>query len=105
MRHGKPCWYKVDDVKWIATNDILCFENGCYQLLKRHFNHLPCYVNMVELMHESELSACIGQSLDSQMSNNDVTQFTLKKYRCLTDYKTSLFTVYMPLALSMMLTG
>lgn len=106
IRRGKPCWYKVSDVKSIAVNDILMIENGCYHLLKRFFGHLPCYVNLIELMHKTSLATFIGQSLDFQLSNTaDVTQFTMKKHRCMTDCKTSHFAFYTPIALPMILAG
>lgn len=106
IRYGKPCWHTVDGVKMIATNDILMIENACFQLLKRHFDHLPCYVNMVELLHETELTTFIGLTHDFQMSSNeDVNQFNNTKYRRMADYKVSHSAVYTPIALPMMIAG
>lgn len=73
--------------------------------MKRYFGHLPCYVHLVDLMHKTAQTTFIGQSLDFQLSNTDVTQFTLKKYKCMVDCKTSHFAFYTPIALPMILAG
>lgn len=106
IRRDKLCWYKVSDVQSVAVNDVLMIENGCYHLLKRFFGHLPCYVELFELLHQSAQTTFIGQSLDFQLSNAcDVTQFTMKKHKCMSDCKTSYFAFYTPVALSMILAG
>lgn len=105
IRRNRPCWYKVNDVKSIAVNDILMIENGCYHILKRFFGHLPCYINLFQLLHESALNTFIGQSLDFQIANNGIEQFSMEKHICISNYKTAHFAFYTPIALPMLLIG
>lgn len=105
IRRNKPCWYKVDGVRSVAVNDLLMIENACYLILKRFFSHLPCYANMIHLFHSTAMNTFIGQSLDYQISNDGVTQFTMEKHICMSNYKTSHFAFYAPIALPMMLAG
>lgn len=106
IRRDKPCWYKLPNVESVAVNDILMMESGCYKLLKRYFGHLPCYVDLFEMLHSTAFTTFIGQSLDFQESNAcDVTQFTMSKHKCMTDCKTSHSAFYAPIALPMILAG
>lgn len=105
IRRDKPCWYRLNDVQSIAINDILMIENGCYYILKRAFGHLPCYPNMFELLHKTAMNTFIGQSLDLHMSKADVIEFSMEKHRCISNYKTSFFAFYTPIALPIILAG
>lgn len=105
IRRGKPCWYKLNDVQSSAINDILMIENGCYLLLKRSFGHLPCYPSLFELFHETALTTFIGQSVDFQIAQTGVTQFTMDKHISMSNYKTSHSAFYAPVALPMILAG
>lgn len=105
IRRNKPCWYILDDVKSIAVNDVFMLENGCYLLLKKFFGHLSCYPSMFQLLHETAMKTFIGQSLDFQIGNGDVTQFSIEKHICISNYKTSHFAFYTPIAMSMLLAG
>lgn len=104
-RRGQPCWYKLDDVKYTAINDALMIENCVYFILKKHFKDLPCYVNLVELFHETMMITTIGQSLDLQTANFDVSSFTMDRYKSIVDHKTAYYTFYLPVALAMHLAG
>lgn len=105
IRRNKPCWYKIDGVGSMAVNDILMIENACYIILKRYFGHFHCYLDMIHLFHTTAMHTFIGQSLDHQMAEQDVTHFTMEKHVCIANYKTSHFAFYTPIALPMMLAG
>lgn len=105
MRRNKLCWYKVKNVESIAINDVMMIENSVYFILKKHFSHLPCYMNFVELFHETTLTTTIGQSLDFQVASHGVTAFKMNLHKSLSDYKTSHFGFYFPLALAILLNG
>lgn len=104
-RRGQPCWYKLDDVKFIAVNDSLMIENCIYYILKKYFSHLPSYVKLIELFHETMLITTIGQSLDVQTANRDISCFTMDRYKAIVDNKTAYYTFYLPIALGMHLAG
>lgn len=105
MRRGKPCWYKVKEVASNAVNDILLLENGCYWLLKRFFGHLHCYPKLFEMFHEAGFQTFIGQTMDFQMAQAGVTQFTMDNYILMSYHKTSHAAFYAPIALPMILAG
>ncbi|XP_031621837.1 farnesyl pyrophosphate synthase-like [Contarinia nasturtii] len=105
IRHNKPCWHTLNNVKSIAVNDVLMIENGCYLLLKEFFGHFSCYPRMFELFQESTMNAYIGQSLDFQIGNGDIAQFSNEKYICITNYKTAALLLYVPIALPMIFAG
>lgn len=104
-RRGLACWYRVEDVKMTAINDASMIENCIYYLLRKHFSHLPCYVKLMELFHETMLITTIGQSMDLQTANRDVTCFTMDRYKSIVDHKTAYYTFYLPVALAMHLAG
>lgn len=105
VRRDAPCWYRLKDVQLTAVNDVLMLENACYALLKHYFGHLPCYSNILELMHESTMYTTIGQTLDFEMTKADVSTYSIEKYLSITYHKTSHFVGYMPIALAMILAG
>lgn len=104
-RRGQPCWYKVDGVGLAAVNDVLMIENSVYFILKKHFSHLPCYIKLVELFHETMVITTVGQALDQESSNLDVSFFTMDRYKSIVEHKTSYYTFYLPVALAMHLAG
>lgn len=105
IRRNKPCWHRLANVKSVAVNDSMMIENALYVLLKKHFSHLSCYVDLFELLHETTMMTTIGQSMDFLISREGVSQFTMDKHKCITDHKTSHFAFYTPLAASMLLAG
>ena len=52
-RRGQPCWYKVPGVGNIAINDAFILESCIYKFLKHHFRQEPCYLDLIELLHET----------------------------------------------------
>lgn len=95
----------LDDVQSIAVNDIQMIENGCYFLLKRFFSHLPCYTKMFELFHETAMNTFVGQSFDFQIASAGIERFSMDKHISMSNYKTSHFAFYTPIALPLLLAG
>ncbi|KAI5692935.1 hypothetical protein M8J75_004389 [Diaphorina citri] len=54
-RRGRPCWYRKDHIGLSAINDGILLEQGIYQLLRRYFSSLPCYVNLIHLFHDDHI--------------------------------------------------
>ncbi|XP_037948253.1 farnesyl pyrophosphate synthase-like [Teleopsis dalmanni] len=104
-RRGQPCWYKMENVGLTAINDAIMIENGIYTLLKKHFGHLSCYNELLELFHEITFITSCGQSLDLLNSKNNVTAFTMDTYKSIVANKTAYYTFYLPFALAMHLAG
>ncbi|XP_061396816.1 uncharacterized protein LOC133332429 [Musca vetustissima] len=104
-RRGQVCWHKVPQVGLIALNDALMMENGLYAVLKNHFRHLDCYVDLMELFHEITFITTCGQSLDLLNANNNVLSFSMEKYNATVANKTAYYTFYLPFALAMHLAG
>jgi farnesyl diphosphate synthase len=104
-RRGQPCWYKLEDVGMIAINDGLMIENAIYYILKKNFENTDYYIKLVELFHEAMMITTIGQSLDVQTANKDVTSFTMDRYKSIVEHKTAFYTFYLPVALAMHMAG
>lgn len=80
IRRGKLCWHKLNDVGTIAINDIMMFSNRAHLILKRYFGHLPCYVDMINLLHEITMISYMGESLDILLMKKGVTHFTMEQF-------------------------
>lgn len=105
-RRGLPCWYKRDGVGLNAINDSLLIENGAYTLLKKYFSGMPLYVPALEIMRDTAMKTCLGQSLDTMCLTNgkpNLEMFTMKRYNTIVKYKTSYYTINLPVALGMYL--
>lgn len=107
IRRGKLCWHKLNDVGTIAINDIMMFSNGAHAhlILKRYFGHLPCYVDMMNLLHEITMISYMGESLDILLMKKGVTHFTMEQFRCAAACKTAYFVFYTQIAFSMLFCG
>lgn len=51
-RRGRPCWYRHNDIGFMAINDGILLEQAIYQLLKKYFKDKPYYVHILELFHD-----------------------------------------------------
>lgn len=109
MRRGKPCWYLNDDLGPSAFNDAILMEAGIYKILHKHFRDVPYYVDMLDLFHEMTLKTALGQALDLLSCPPGRTpllsKFTMERYNSIVKYKTSFYSFYLPIALSMYMAG
>lgn len=98
----------MPEVGLIAINDAFMLEAAIYQLLKRHFRHLPCYIDLVELFHEVSFKTEVGQQSDLLIAppdKVDLSAFSLERYNFMVKYKTAFYSFYLPVALALHLTG
>ena len=104
-RRGQPCWHKVEDVGLIAINDAALIESAIYAILKQHFSHLDCYVDLMELFHEITFITNCGQAMDMLISRNTITEFTMETYKTIAANKTAYYTFCLPFALALHFAG
>lgn len=104
-RRGQTCWHKLDDVGLISTNDAIMIEGAIYMLLRKHFRHLDCYIDLMELFHETSFVLDCGQSMDLLMSRKDLTSFTMDAFNSVATNKTAYCAFYLPFASAMFLAG
>jgi farnesyl diphosphate synthase len=107
-RRGQPCWYKQDDVKMAAINDSFFLECCIYTLLRKYFRHLPYYVDLVDLFHETTLQTVVGQNLDlitGQADQLNLAAYTIERYNTIVRYKTAFYSFYLPVACAMYMNG
>ncbi|KAK2188089.1 hypothetical protein NP493_144g03004 [Ridgeia piscesae] len=107
-RRGQPCWYKLEKVGLIATNDSIYIENTIYVILKKYFKSKPYYVELIELMHEVTLQTITGQTLDlitAPTDHIDFSNYTIERYNAIVKYKTAFYSFYLPVALAMHMAG
>ncbi|XP_053963993.1 farnesyl pyrophosphate synthase-like [Anastrepha ludens] len=100
-RRGQLCWYKLEDVGLNAVNDVFMIENGIYELLKKHFRHLDCYVELIELFRQSTFKCMFGQSMDMLVGRRSVTTFTRATYDAIAMNKTASYFFYLPIAVAL----
>ncbi|KAF4593574.1 Farnesyl pyrophosphate synthetase [Pleurotus pulmonarius] len=107
-RRDQPCWYRVQSVGNIAINDSFMLEAAIYWLLKKHFRQSPCYVDLLEVFHETTYQTEMGQLIDlitAPEDHVDLSKFSLKKHRLIVVYKTAFYSFYLPVACAMYLCG
>lgn len=105
-RRGQPCYYKLEDVKLAAINDAFMINNCIYYILKKYFSHSPSlYMKLDDLFHNTMTITTIGQQQDLKTADDDVTSFSMDKYKSIVDNKTGYYTFYLPVALAMHLAG
>ncbi|XP_063001845.1 farnesyl pyrophosphate synthase-like [Elgaria multicarinata webbii] len=107
-RNGHPCWYKKEGIGMDAVNDAFLLEACIYRLLKRYCRDQPYYVNLLELFLQAEYCIELGQALDlitAPPSQVDLNRFTEQRYKAIVKYKTSLYSLYLPVAAAMYMAG
>lgn len=104
-RRGRPCWYRVEGVDKIAINDAFLIEMILFKIIKRHFGHLDCYPQLIDLMLETTLQTELGQLLDLRCEHVGLEDFTLERWTLIVKYKTAFYSFYLPVAMAMILAG
>lgn len=105
-RRGAPCWYLKEGVGLSAINDSIMIENGIYSILRKYFSNHPCYVPVIELLHDVTLKTSMGQALDAHSLHEgkpNLDRFTMDRYSTIVKYKTGYYTFQLPVALAMYL--
>ncbi|KAF8268655.1 farnesyl diphosphate synthase [Lactarius quietus] len=106
-RRGQLCWYRVDGVGLNAINDVFVMEAAIFQLIRKHFHTEPFYVDINDLVHEILYRTEMGQLIDllTAQKNVDLSKFSLARHSTTVLYKTSLFSLYFPVAVAMLFCG
>lgn len=104
-RRGNPCYYKLEDVGMLNTNDFLMIEMFVYKLVKRHFGQEVVFPWIVDLFLETTFQTECGQLLDSICVNCTLEEFTTERWTLIVKYKTAFYSFYLPVALAMLVTG
>ncbi|KAE8151525.1 terpenoid synthase [Aspergillus avenaceus] len=101
VRRGKPCWYRRPEVGLAATNDACLLHSITFWILNKYFRTHPGYVDMVDLMHRSNLITEIGQTYDNIHTPPGLQGFTREGYNALITYKTGWFGFTLPVVLTL----
>ncbi|CAL8143160.1 unnamed protein product [Orchesella dallaii] len=105
-RRGRPCWYKVDNLGAIAFNDSLLLEHIVYRILAKYFKEENYYSQLVDLFLDVTYKATCGQSLDTLTGHHrNLDEYTMERYKAIVKYKTSYYTIFLPIALAMTVIG
>jgi farnesyl diphosphate synthase len=107
-RRGKPCWYKVPGIGFDAVNDAFFLEQMIFSLLRSEFGDQSYYVDLFHLVHDVIYQTVIGQSLDlitAPIGSVNLEKFTPDRYDSIVTYKTAYYTIYLPVALAMTISG
>ncbi|CAD7077311.1 unnamed protein product [Hermetia illucens] len=104
-RRKQPCWYKLEDVGLQAINDCLMIENAVYFLVDKYFSDTDYHMKLLELYREATFATSIGQVLDYQASRENVTTFTMDKYKAICRTKSSYGTFSLPVFMAMFMCG
>jgi len=118
-RRGKTCWYlKVGDT---ALNDALLLESLAYRILSFYNSNtrFPVLFNEKEgnsphsnffdlkrIIEDVTHNTKIGQSLDmATEQESGVLGYTEERYNSIVAFKTSFYTIYLPVVMGIMLAG
>ncbi|XP_014663778.1 PREDICTED: farnesyl pyrophosphate synthase-like isoform X1 [Priapulus caudatus] len=109
-RRGRPCWYKKENVGSIAINDAIYLETCIYALLKKYLRGRPCYIDIIDLFHETTSRTVHGQCLDVCTASPvekrvNLSRFTTQRYSAIVKYKTAFYSFHLPVALALHLAG
>ncbi|KAI0255056.1 farnesyl diphosphate synthase [Lactifluus subvellereus] len=95
---GKPSWHHLEDIGFKALNDALLLEGAVYQLVREHFREESCYIDVLELLHETRHPAFFRNPIPNY-------QFPINHQRAANIYKSAIYSFYLPVALSMIICG
>eukprot|EP00929_Paragymnodinium_shiwhaense_P006718 TRINITY_DN110693_c0_g1_i1.p1 TRINITY_DN110693_c0_g1~~TRINITY_DN110693_c0_g1_i1.p1 ORF type:complete len:507 (+),score=141.40 TRINITY_DN110693_c0_g1_i1:72-1592(+) len=104
-RRGNPCWYRLENVGLLNTNDFLMIEMFVYKILRRHFGDDEFYTWLLDLFVETTFQTEVGQLLDSLCVNCELEELTTDRWTLVVKYKTAFYSFYLPVALAMIATG
>ncbi|XP_073820344.1 uncharacterized protein [Musca autumnalis] len=101
MRRGLPSWHRLEGVGPNAITHAFILEHLIYALLKKHFSHLTCYTNIVELFRDVSLRTGCGKDMDSMFSKKSVAEFKRETYNTMAVNKGTYYNFYLPFTLAM----
>ncbi|ODM90436.1 Farnesyl pyrophosphate synthase [Orchesella cincta] len=104
-RRGKPCWYRVEDIGVLAVNDAFLIEHTLYRILSKYFGTHPRYTDFLDIFLEVSYKTVLGQCLDTEAERIGLNRELMDRYKKIAHYKTSFYTIYLPMALATTLLG
>ncbi|XP_065556542.1 uncharacterized protein LOC136024908 isoform X2 [Artemia franciscana] len=108
-RRGKDCWYRTNNLGTKATNDGLFMVSAVFEFLKKYFYNKPYYLDVLRVFEEVLHKTNLGQVIDmhSYTTNDkiDFSKVTREQVSVIAQYKTSYFTIYIPVVLAMHMAG
>ncbi|XP_059221671.1 uncharacterized protein LOC131996215 [Stomoxys calcitrans] len=104
-RLGRPCWHRVNNIGLTAIHDGLIFENMIFYMLRKHFRHHECYVQLLEVFQEAILVTACGQNLDMLTCQMPVATFSWEFYQNLCAAKNAYACFYLSFVLTMHMAG
>ncbi|KAH9059648.1 farnesyl diphosphate synthase [Lactarius vividus] len=107
-RRGQPCWYLLEGFGSRVINEVLIMEGAIFQLIRKHFQKEPFYIDMLDLMHEVTYQTEMGQLVDlitAPENSVDLSKFSLARHSTIVVYKTAIYSFYLPVALALLLCG
>jgi len=102
-RRGQPCWHLVGVIGKSAINDAFILDGFIYYTLNRVFGDKPYFKHLIRLFHDSFFKTALGQCADTRNSNEIDSNFTMNVYSKIVKYKTSYYTLYLPVACAMIM--
>lgn len=105
VRRGRPTWYTVPGVGLRAINDALFLEKAMLWVIRRRLGHLPCYLALLELFHETDFRTVLGQGLDMLSERSTLDGLGADRYWAIVTYKTAFYSFVLPVRAGMLLAG
>lgn len=105
IRRNKPWWHKLKSVGCQAVNDAVLIENSVCIILKKYFQDIPNYVDLIELFHETTLMTALGQTIDCDSAHKGIEHFSIRAHKYASFHKNAHLGFYAPTAASMIFSG
>ncbi|XP_076884697.1 farnesyl diphosphate synthase 2-like [Bidens hawaiensis] len=107
-RRGHPCWFRLPEVGMIAVNDAVVLRSHIHRILKKHFSGKAYYVNLLNIFNEAEFQTVSGQMIDATTKlagEKNLSKYSISTYRRIVQFKTSYYSLYLPVACALLMLG
>jgi farnesyl diphosphate synthase len=106
-RRFQPCWYKLPDVGvGLGVVDSVLLRSFVFNTLRRFLGTRPYYARAFELFEKCAYMTEIGEMLDTlSEQRRDLSYITEDTYFNIVWHKTCYYTIHLPLALGLLVTG
>ncbi|PYH95605.1 farnesyl pyrophosphate synthetase [Aspergillus ellipticus CBS 707.79] len=106
LRRGKPSWYMKDGIGMLAINDACMLQAGIFILLEKYFRQDHArYSFLTQLFLDASFCTQMGQSIDTVIGSEYLQNYTMEAYRSIIACKTTHYTFYLSVAVSLALCG
>nr|AMN82832.1 farnesyl pyrophosphate synthase 3 [Hevea brasiliensis] len=107
-RRGRPCWFRLPKVGFIAINDGILLLSQVHRILKMYFREKPYYVHLLDLFNEVEFQSISGEMIDlisTHEGAKDLSNYSLSLYHRIVEYKSAYYSIYLPVACALLMAG